>query len=112
MGERELVYKEDVRRALLRNAPEAVWCIRNIRPVGFVDGDTSKPVPKTDEFWVARIKYWPGADTIITVVKIYYAWHSGAIEFIPFGGDDGEPVWATNCQLFELLEKVEVEKYL
>ena len=68
-------------------------------------------MPKTDEFWIARIKYWPGGAEIVTVVKIYYAWHNGVVQFVPFGCDDDEPIWATNCQLFELLEKIEVDKY-
>ena len=110
MGERELIYREDARRALLKNAPEAAWCLNSIRTAAIVDDD-AKPVINEDEYWIARIKYWPGADTIVTVVKIHYAWRNGAIQFVPFGGDDGDPIWATNCQLFELLEKVEVEKY-
>ena len=110
MGERELIYREDVRRALLRNAPDSVWCLNSIRTAA-IEEEKRQSCAKQDEFWVARIKYWPGADTIVTVVKIYYAWHDGAIQFVPFGGDDSEPIWATNCQLFELLEKVEVEKY-
>ena len=40
-------------------------------------------MPKTDEFWIARIKSWPGSAEIVTVVKIYYAWHDGAIQFVP-----------------------------
>jgi hypothetical protein len=113
MGERELIYKDEARRALLRNAPEYAWCINSIQPVATINVQHgSAPKPKLDEFWIARIKYWPGADTITSVVKIHYAWHNGAIQFVPFGGDEGDPVWATNCELFELLEKIEVEKYL
>lgn len=33
MGEKELIYRADVRRALLRNYPNAVWCIERIRAV-------------------------------------------------------------------------------
>jgi predicted RNA-binding Zn-ribbon protein involved in translation (DUF1610 family) len=33
MGEKELIYRVDVRRALLRNYPEAAHCIDRIRAV-------------------------------------------------------------------------------
>ena len=33
MGEKELIYREDVRRALLRNYPQAAHCIERIRAV-------------------------------------------------------------------------------
>ena len=33
MGEKELIYRADVRRALLRNYPEAAHCIERIRAV-------------------------------------------------------------------------------
>lgn len=33
MGEKELIYREDARRALLRNFPNATWCIEKVRAV-------------------------------------------------------------------------------
>jgi hypothetical protein len=33
MGEKELIYRADVRRALLRNYPQAAYCIERIRAV-------------------------------------------------------------------------------
>ena len=33
MGEKELIYRADVRRALLRNYPQAAHCIERIRAV-------------------------------------------------------------------------------
>ena len=33
MGEKELIYRADVRRALLRNFPNAAWCIERVRAV-------------------------------------------------------------------------------
>jgi hypothetical protein len=111
MAKRELIYKDEARRAVLRNAPGVAWSIDNIKPVAVVDDETSLPKPETSDVWVARIKYWPGANEIITIVRIFYAWKDGAIQFVPWGGDDGDPIWATNCQLFELLEKIDLEKY-
>ena len=68
-------------------------------------------MPKTDEFWIARIKYWPGGEEIVTVVKIYYAWHDGAIQFVPWGSNEDEPIWSTSCLSFELVERIDMEKY-
>lgn len=33
MGEKELIYREDARRALLRNYPQAAFCVDRIRAV-------------------------------------------------------------------------------
>ena len=33
MGEKELIYRADVRRTLLRNYPEAAYCVERIRAV-------------------------------------------------------------------------------
>ena len=33
MGEKELIYRADVRRALLRNYPEAAHCVERVRTV-------------------------------------------------------------------------------
>lgn len=71
----------------------------------------TKLIPKMDEYWIARIKYWPGDESKIDVILIYYVWENGDIDFIPFQGVDGDPIRTTCCEQFELLEKVEVEKY-
>lgn len=65
---------------------------------------------KTDEYWIASITYW-GEEPRIDVVYIYYAWQNGEIDFIPCTGIGADPVRASDCELFELLEKVEVDKY-
>ena len=66
--------------------------------------------PKLDEYWVARIRYWPEDEMRIEVVYIYYVWESGEIDFIACTGD-GSTVRASCCDVFELLERIEVEKY-
>ena len=66
--------------------------------------------PKMDEYWVARIRYWPEDETRIEVVYIYYVWESGEIDFIACAGD-GSTIRASRCDIFELLERIEVEKY-
>lgn len=70
------------------------------------------PNPQMDEYWIARIQYWPKQTPVVDVVIIYYAWENGEIDFIPcIGGGGGDPVRSTQCAHFELLEKVEVDKY-
>ena len=110
MARRELIYKDEVRRAVLKNAPGAAWCINNIKPVMVIDDEQIKPVPQTDEYWVARIAYW-GEKPKIDIVCIYYAWGNGEIDFIPCTGIGADPVRASDCESFELLERIEVEKY-
>lgn len=68
-------------------------------------------MPHTDEFWIARIVYWPGGPEVVTIIKVYYAWKNGQLQFVPFGNDEGEPVWNNACHKFELLEKIDMEKY-
>lgn len=111
MAKRELIYKDEARRAVLQNAASIAWCINNIKPVMVVDDKTDKVAVRNDDYWIARIKYWPGADEITTIVRIFYAWKDGGIQFVPWGGDEGDPIWATNCQLFELVERIDLEKY-
>ena len=37
---------------------------------------------------------------------------TGEIDFIPFSGmDEGDPIRSSQCARFELLERIEVEKY-
>lgn len=67
--------------------------------------------PQMDEYWIARIQYWPKQNPVVDVVIIYYAWENGEIDFIPCIGGGGDPVRSTQCAHFELLEKVEVDKY-
>lgn len=67
---------------------------------------------KMDEYWIARIRYWPEQEPEVDVVYIYYVWKDGAIDFIPCAaGSGGGPVRSTQCAEFVLLERVEVEKY-
>ena len=68
--------------------------------------------PQMDEYWIARIKFWPTDDAHIDVVTIYYVWEDGVVDFLPCAqGYGGDPVRSTQCAHFELLERVEVEKY-
>ena len=64
-----------------------------------------------DEFWIVRVQYWPEQKPEITVALIFYAWQNGDIDFIPFNSYEGEPVRSSQCAHFELLEKIEVDKY-
>ena len=64
---------------------------------------------KIDEYWIARIKYWPGKADKIEVINIYYVWENGDVDFILCGVSD--PICSTQCAQFELLEKIEVGKY-
>ena len=66
--------------------------------------------PKIDEYYIARIAYW-GEEPKIDVVCIYYAWENGEIDFSPGTGIGADPVRASDCDSFELLEKIEVDKY-
>lgn len=68
-------------------------------------------MPQIDEYWIARIKYWPDEEARIDVVLIYYPWEDGTVDFIPCGHGEGDPIRSTQCAHFEFLEKVEVEKY-
>ena len=111
MANRELIYKDEARRAVLENAAGIAWCIDRIKPVAVVEDRAGKVAAKTDDYWIARIKYWPGDKEHIAIVKIFYAWENGGIQFIPFGCEEGDPIWATSCQLFELVERIEVDKY-
>ena len=111
MAKRELIYKDEARRAVMKNAPGEAWCIDRIKPVSIVDDKTGKAAVRNDDYWIARVKYWPGADEITTIVKIFYAWEDGGIQFVPWGSDEGDPIWTTNCLSFELLERIEMEKY-
>lgn len=64
---------------------------------------------KMDEFWIARVQFWPDDITHILVIQIYYVWQDGAIDFVTFG--DEAPIRSNQCAHFELLEKIEVDKY-
>lgn len=67
---------------------------------------------KIDEYWIARIQYWPHAEPQVTIIYVYYVWQNGEVDFIPFSGTyGGDPIRSTQCARFELLEKIEVEKY-
>ena len=66
---------------------------------------------KNDEYWIARIQYWPGQEPIVDVVCIYYVWQHGDVDFMPCTQGEGDPIRSTQCARFELLERIEVEKY-
>ena len=106
---KELIYRDDARRALLKSAPNAAWCLDRVKTVMVVEDE--KPKPQMDEFWVARIRYWPEQEPIVDIVCIYYTWQNGDIDFIPFMQGDGDPIRNTECAHFELLERIEMEKY-
>jgi hypothetical protein len=71
---------------------------------------TSKPNPHYEEFWIARLRY-PGGNPHITIVKIIALGENGNIGFIPFGSDGTYIECAKDWALFELIEKIEMEKY-
>lgn len=106
---RELIYRDDARRAVLKNAPNAAWCLDGVKTVMVVEDEKLKP--QMDEFWMARIRYWPEQEPIVDIVCIYYTWQNGDIDFIPFMQGDGDPIRNTECAQFELLERIEMEKY-
>lgn len=66
--------------------------------------------PKIDEQWIARVSYW-GEESRVTVVHIYYVWKDGTIDFIPCVQGGGDPIRSTQCAQFEILEKIDLEKY-
>ena len=111
MAKRELIYKDEARRAVLKNAAGVAWCIDSVKPVMVVDDTPTKPVPQIDEYWIARVQYWPGDTVDIDIILIHYPWKDGTIEFIPFGSLDGDVVNSNQCAQFELLERIGLEKY-
>lgn len=66
--------------------------------------------PQMDEYWIARIQYWPEQEPVVDIVYIFYAWQNGEIDFIPSAGE-GDPIRSTQCTQFEFLEKIDLEKY-
>lgn len=60
---------------------------------------------KTDEVWEARIKFWPEDTERRMLIKIYYAWRDGRIQFVPAFDSEGDPIWAESCAKFELVAK-------
>ena len=66
---------------------------------------------RMDEYWIARIQYWPEQEPVVDVVYIYYVWQTGEIDFIPCPQGEGDPIRSTQCAQFELLEKIDLEKY-
>lgn len=110
MAKRELIYKDEAHYAVLKNASALAWCISNIKPAMIVDDEVARPIPQVDEYYIARIKYWDDGEEVIEVVNIYYVWQTGEVDFIPCIGDM-TPVKSSCCAHFELLEKIDVEKY-
>ena len=64
--------------------------------------------PKTDEIWSVKLKYWPSDIERNMLVIIYYAWADGRIQFLPLNCCEGDPIWADQCAMFELIERVSV----
>jgi hypothetical protein len=64
-----------------------------------------------NEYWIARVQYRPEQEPEIIVCLVFYAWQNGDIDFIPFNSYEGDPVRSTQCARFELLERIEMEKY-
>ena len=69
------------------------------------------PKPQMDEYWIARVQYWPGREPVVDVVYIFYAWQNGEVDFIPCMQGEGDPICSMQCAQFELLEKIDMEKY-
>ena len=65
-----------------------------------------KPKPKTGDLWLARVRYWPEDKTRLLIVKLYYVWADGRIQFVPAYCDCPEPIWSDCCFSFKLLKKV------
>jgi hypothetical protein len=63
-------------------------------------------MPKIDEVWEAKIKFWPEDTERHMLIKIYYVWADGRIQFTPALCYDGGPIWAESCAKFELIGKV------
>lgn len=104
MAKRELIYKDEARRAVLQNAPNAAWCLDGIKPVLTVEDNVA---PQVDELWRARIQYWSGQVPMETIVQIYYIWRNGDIAFIPIlTGSTNEQILSSQCASFELIEKL------
>lgn len=66
---------------------------------------------KMNEYWIARIQYWPEQEPVVDVVFIACVWKDSVIDFIPFNSIEGDCVRSNCCARFELLEKIDVEKY-
>lgn len=66
--------------------------------------------PQMDEYWIARIQYWPEEEPEVEVIYIGYVWQDGAIDFIPCTRG-GRLVCSTQCEEFEILERIALERY-
>lgn len=111
MGKRELIYKDEARRAVLQHAPGIAWSINNIKPVAIIDDKVNKIAVQSGEYWIARFQYRAEHIMRTEIVLVVEANNENEIEFIYFNSIDGEVINSTQCARFELLEKVEVEKY-
>ena len=109
MAKRELIYKDEARRAVLRNSPALAWCIDNIKPVMVIEDNPASIIPSVNDYWIARIQYWPQDQIRLTIVRIEYIWKDGRVEFAIVGDD--RIIVSDQCAQFELLEKIEMERY-
>lgn len=64
-------------------------------------------MPKIDEVWEAKIKFWPEDEERHMLVVIYYVWASGVIEFKPALCYDGPSIADYQCAQVEWIRKVE-----
>ena len=67
-----------------------------------------KPNPHYGEFWIARLRRL-GHKAHVTIIQVLALGEDENIAFIPFGKED--MYHAKDCVLFELIEKIELEKY-
>lgn len=67
--------------------------------------------PQMNEYWITRIQYWPEQEPVVDVIFIACVWKDGVIDFIPFNSIEGDCVRSNCCAQFELLEKIDLEKW-
>lgn len=63
-------------------------------------------MPKIDEVWEAKIKFWPEDEERHMLVIIYYVWADGRIQFIPALCYEGDPIWVHQCAQVKWIRKV------
>lgn len=64
-------------------------------------------IPHQDELWEAKIRFWPTDTERHMLIRIYYVWKDGSIQFVPALCYEGYPIWAESCASFKLLRKVQ-----
>lgn len=69
---------------------------------------SSKSNPRHGDFWIARLRRL-GHKAHVTIIQVLALGEDGNIAFIPFGKEN--MYHAKDCVLFELIEKIDLEKY-